>query len=106
MTLPICKICKQIKWYNTHRCPPKWLCWVDDERDDEGYVIYSWGDFCDAASVFVEMMDSESGMEYTNGGRNNVTVFVRKSDEEGPPISVTVVPEAVIEYTGYVNKDE
>lgn len=106
MTSWTCEICKNIKWYSKqHICPPKWLCWTEDERGDEGYVIYSY-DEMSAAERFAEFMDSESGMEYTDGGRNSVTVFVKKSDEEGPPISVTVFPEGIIRYTGYVNKDE
>lgn len=105
MTSIICEKCKRVMWSEPHHCPPKWICWTEDDRGEEGHVIYALNEEL-AAERFVEFLDSESGYEYTDGGRNSVTVFVRESDEEGPPISVTVFPEGVIQYTGYVNKDE
>ena len=97
-----CKICGHYSVFLQHICPPKFMV-RGDEEDSYVLAIYTHVD-CRAAREYVERMDSECAMEYTNYGKSSVRVIVTAPD--GKITKFLVKAERTIEYHAYEVSDE
>lgn len=94
-----CKKCDEyVSAGATHRCPPQWRAWIDDQdynEQDSGRIVYAHRAEL-AAQKFAEKYDP--GHDYTIASQGGVYVLVRELST-GWLYRVGISAATVVEYT-------
>ena len=91
--MPRCKICKEFKFSDTHKCPPLWKTLIPDYDDDWQDTYAFSSEF--AATKRAEEYDSDSG---DHDLLDNAEVEIHVKDADGNILRYICTGEAVPEY--------